>query len=148
MHDEAIKILNRLIEITKDGEDGFKAAAEGLQDPQVKSLFREYSRQRGDMTRQLQAEVARLGGDAETAGSWTGSVHRGWINIMSAVTGKDDGNIVAEAERGEDAAKLAYEEALREPLPPPTRSLVQQQSAAVHAVHDRVRTLELSITRR
>ena len=33
--------LNGLIETLKDGENGFKTAAEGLQDPQVKSLFQQ-----------------------------------------------------------------------------------------------------------
>jgi uncharacterized protein (TIGR02284 family) len=148
MHDEAITILNGLIEITKDGEEGFKTAAEGLQDPQVKALFKEFSRERGEMRRQLQDEVRGLGGDPEKTGSWTGSAHRGWINIKSVVTGKDDGSIIAEAERGEDSAKATFEEALREPLPPATRSLVQHLSAAVHEVHDRVRALEQATTRR
>jgi uncharacterized protein (TIGR02284 family) len=140
--------LNGLIETLKDGENGFKTAAEGLQDPQVKSLFQQYSRQRADMVRELQAEVGRLGGDAETAGSFAGAAHRGWINIKSVVTGKDDGSIIAEAERGEDSAKAAYEEALRAPLSAQTLALVREQSMKIHDAHDRVRSLERAATGR
>ena len=140
--------LNGLIETLKDGENGFKTAAEGLQDAQVKSLFQQYSRQRADMARELQTEVRRLGGDPETAGTFAGAAHRGWINIKSAVTGKDDGTIIAEAERGEDAAKKAYEEALRAPLTTQTLALVREQSMKIHDAHDRVRSLEKATTGR
>jgi uncharacterized protein (TIGR02284 family) len=131
----------------KDGENGFRTAAEGLQDPQVKSLFQQYSRQRADMAREIQSEVRRLGGDPEVAGTFAGAAHRGWINITSIVSGKDDGSIIAEAERGEDAAKRAYEEALRAPLAAQTLALVREQSMKIHDAHDRVRSLEKATAR-
>jgi uncharacterized protein (TIGR02284 family) len=146
--DKVISTLNGLIETLKDGEQGFKTAAEGLQDPEVKTLFQQYSRQRSDMARQLQSEVRRLGGDPEKSGSVAGAAHRGWINIKSVVTGKDDGSIIAEAERGEDSAKKMYEEALLEPLDPVTLALVREQSMKVHDAHDRVRVLEKATTGR
>jgi uncharacterized protein (TIGR02284 family) len=146
--DKTISTLNGLIETLKDGEFGFKTAAEGLQDAQTKALFQQYSRQRAEMARDLQAEVRRLGGDPEKAGSVSGSAHRGWINIKSVVTGKDDASIIAEAERGEDSAKKMYEEALREPLAPQTLALVREQSMKVHDAHDRVRALERATTAR
>jgi uncharacterized protein (TIGR02284 family) len=88
----------------------------------------------------------RDGGDPEKMGSVSGSLHRGWINIKSLVTGGDDGAIIAEAERGEDAAKRAFEDALKADLPAGTRELVQQQSAIVHTAHDEVRALEKTHT--
>ncbi len=140
--DKPISTLNTLIEICKDGEQGFKTAAEGLRDPQVRSLFQQYSRQRGEMARELQGEVRRLGGDPEKSGSIAGAAHRGWMNIKSIVTGKDDAAIIAEAERGEDAAKNSYEEALRAPFFAQTLALVREQSMKVHDAHDRVLALE------
>jgi uncharacterized protein (TIGR02284 family) len=140
--DKTISTLNRLIETCKDGEQGFRTAAEGLQEPQVKSLFQQYSRQRAEMARELQREVRRLGGDPEKSGSIAGIAHRGWINIKSIVTGKDDAAIIAEAERGEDAAKKAYEEALGAPLFTQTLALVREQSMKVHDAHDHVRALD------
>jgi len=147
-NNKAISMLNGLIETCKDGERGFSTAAEGLTDPQTKSSFLTYSRERAQMAHELQGEVRRLGGDPDKSGSMTGSLHRGWINIKSVVSGKDDGSIVAEAERGEDAAKKAYEEALRAGLTGTTLALVQQQSARVHATHDSVRVLEKATSTR
>lgn len=140
--DKTISTLNGLIETCEDGEQGFRTAAEGLKNPQTKSLFLEYSRQREQMARELREEVRRLGGDPEKAGSMSGSIHRGWMNIKSAITGKDDSSIIAEAERGEDVAKEMYEKALKESLPPTIQALVQRQSAMVREAHDRVRAME------
>jgi uncharacterized protein (TIGR02284 family) len=148
MNDKAISTLNSLIETIKDGEQGFRTAAEGLQDPQVKTQFLEYSRQRAQMARELQDEVRRLGGDPEKSGSVSGSVHRGWMNIKSVVTGKNDASIIAEAERGEDVAKGVFENALNEDLPPTTLALVRKQAAQVREVHDRVRALEQAGSKR
>jgi uncharacterized protein (TIGR02284 family) len=140
-NDAAISVLNNLIETCKDGELGFKTAAEGLKNADIKAKFLEYSRQRGEMVRELQAEVRRLGGDPEKSGSVSGSLHRGWLDIKSVVTGKDDHAIVAEAERGEDVAKSAYESALKETLPGTAQTIIQQQAAKVRLAHDHVRDL-------
>ena len=142
MNNDTISTLNSLIETCKDGELGFKTAADGLQSADVKAKFLEYSRQRAEMARELQAEVRRLGGDPEKSGSMSGTMHRGWLDIKSAVTGKDDHAIIAEAERGEDVAKAAYENALKESsLDTTARSIVQQQSTKVRQAHDAVRDL-------
>ena len=140
-NDKAISVLNNLIETCKDGEQGFKTAAEGLSSSDIKSRFMQYARERGQMSSELQAEVRRLGGDPEKSGSMAGALHRGWLDIKSVVTGKDDHAIVAEAERGEDIAKSTYEGALKENLPASAQTLVQQHSARIRQVHDAVRTM-------
>jgi uncharacterized protein (TIGR02284 family) len=141
-NEKAISTLNSLIETLKDGEEGFKTAAEGLTDPQTKTVFQQFSRERGQMAQELQAEVRKLGGDPEKAGSMSGSVHRGWINIKSVVTGKSDASIVAEAERGEDIAKKAFEDAGKAGLPASASAVVHQQAVRVREAHDRVRAME------
>lgn len=140
-NDNAISTLNNLIETCKDGENGFRTAAEGLRSPELKAKFLEYARQRSEMVRELQAAVRTLGGDPETTGSVTASLHRGWMDIKSAILGKDDHAILAEAERGEDVAVAVYENALEESLPAQARTIVQQQAARVRAAHDTVRDL-------
>jgi len=147
-NDQTISTLNSLIETLKDGQDGFRAAAEGLTDPQTKAIFQQYARERAQMAQELQGEVRALGGDPEKAGSMSGSVHRGWINIKSAVTGKDDASIISEAERGEDVAKRAYDEALKASLPASVSAVVSRQAVQVRAAHDKVRSLERSFTGR
>ena len=139
---KAISTLNDLIETCRDSEMGFRTAAGAVRDRHVNTLFERFARQRAEMMRELQDEVRKLGGNPEDSGSVSASLHRGWINIKSLVTGSDDSAIVAEAERGEDIAKAAYEKALKEALPAAARTLIEQQAAIVRTAHDEVRKLE------
>lgn len=140
----AISTLNNLIAICHDGEGGFTTAAGAVKTLHVKSLFERFSRQRAEMARELESEVRKLGGTPSTGGSVTGAIHHGWMNIKSLVTGGDESAIIAEAERGEDAAKAAFQAALKDPLPAGARELIEQQAAIVKVAHDEVRALEKS----
>src|SRR5215207_7252280 len=141
-NDDIISTLNNLIETCKDGQDGFRSAAGGVRNGELKTLFHTYSQQRAQFAAELQGEVRRLGGDPEKTGSTAAALHRGWINIKSAVTGEDEGAIIAECERGEDSAVRNYEEALRQDLPSDVRSIIERQFRQVKEAHDRIRSLE------
>jgi uncharacterized protein (TIGR02284 family) len=140
--EEVISTLNNLIETCRDGQNGFQTAAEGVEDSELKQLFYTYSQQRAGFAGELQDEVRRLGGDPETSGSVAASLHRGWIDIKSAVTGKDNKAVISECERGEDSAVTNYREALDADMPTDVRSVVERQAAEVKKAHDRIRSLE------
>ncbi|MGB7208973.1 MAG: PA2169 family four-helix-bundle protein [Pyrinomonadaceae bacterium] len=140
-NDEVISTLNGLIETCKDGQEGFTEAAEGVERSDLKSLFYEFAQQRSHFAGELQTLVQSLGGDPENTGSIAGSLHRGWINIKSVVTGKDEGSILNECERGEDSAKAAYKAALDNILPAHVLDTVQTQYTSVQAAHDRIKGL-------
>lgn len=140
-NDDVISTLNNLIETCKDGQDGFKEAAEGVDRSDLKTVFYDLGQQRAKFAGELQPLVRELGGDPEKSGSVSASLHRGWINIKSAVTGQDASAILDEAERGEDAAKKAYKNALAESLPANVKSVVQRQADEVMKAHDKVRDL-------
>jgi uncharacterized protein (TIGR02284 family) len=140
-NEAVISTLNGLIETCKDGMEGFKTAAEGVVRPDLKTLFNEFSQQRARFFGELQSLVSELGGDPEASGSFAGAVHRGWMDIKAALTGKDDAAILNECERGEDSAKNAYKEALQTALPSNVVNVLQDQYAAVQAAHDRVKAL-------
>ena len=58
---EIISTVNDLIETLKDGQEGFRQAAEAVNDSQLKTLFSEYSLQRSRFAGELQNEVINLG---------------------------------------------------------------------------------------
>jgi uncharacterized protein (TIGR02284 family) len=139
---EQKKIIDDLIETLKDGQEGFKQAAEGVKDPQLKSLFDEYSVQRARFAMELQGQARSMGeSKPETSGSAAGALHRGWINLKSALTRGDDHAILAECERGEDSAMEEFKKALDNGLTTSVQGIVARQYTQIKEAHDRVRSL-------
>lgn len=140
-NENTISTLNNLIETCKDGQEGFKDAAEGVENTEIKKVFYDYSQQRSQFAGELQQLVRGMGGEPEESSSFSGSIHRGWINIKSIVTGKDETAILNECERGEDVALKQYKEALDEELPENVSEVVRRQYIAVQTAHDRIKAL-------
>ena len=139
---EVISTINNLIETLKDGQEGFKQAAEGVKDPQLKSLFNDYSQQRSRFATELQSQARSLGEpEPETSSTAAGALHRSWINLKSAVTRGDDHAILAECERGEDSAVEEYKKAINENLSAQLREIVSRQYSEIKNTHDRIRNL-------
>lgn len=139
--DDAIDTLNDLIATCKNGERGFRAVAERIDNPRVRSLFTDYSSERHRFAEELQDEVRRLGGDPKRGDTIAGELHRTWMEVKDNVGGTDQ-SLIAEAERGEDVAVSTYRKALEHELPRSSRHLVERQFDQVQQAHDRVRTLE------
>ena len=141
-NDAAISVLNDLIETNKDGEEGFRTAADAVNREELKTMFHMYAQQRARFGSELNNEVLRRGGEPAKTGHVSASLHRGWINLKQAITGKNESAIVDECERGEDSAKSNYEEALKKQLPSDLLSIVETQYAGIKAAHDTVRDLK------
>jgi uncharacterized protein (TIGR02284 family) len=139
---EIISTINNLIETLKDGQEGFKQAAEAVNDINLKSLLYEFSQQRARFASELQSQAMSLGeSKPEESSSTAGAMHRAWINLKSAVTSGDDHAILAECERGEDSAVKEYEEALKIDLPAPLDDIVSREYAEVKNAHDRIKSV-------
>jgi len=140
-NDEIISTLNDLIETSKDGEYGFKTCAEDVKDMELKQVFAAAAQRCAAGVKELQEQVRLLGGDPDKRSSVAGTLHRAWVDVKAAITGKDEQAVLEECERGEDVAKKTYEKALAEGLPDNIRSIVQRQYQGVVENHDRVRDL-------
>jgi uncharacterized protein (TIGR02284 family) len=136
-----VSTLHDLIETCKDGEEGYRKAAENVQRTDLQSVFREYATQRAQFANELQREVARIGGKPETSGTVGGAMHRGWLDVKGSVTGKNEHNVLEEAERGEDAAVKAYQEALGKDLPSDLRSVVEHEYQLIQRAHNQIRSM-------
>jgi uncharacterized protein (TIGR02284 family) len=121
---------------------GFRSASEHVQDLGVRSMFNGIARRRGQFADELKREVERLGGAPEEGGSLAAAVHRGWMDMRSAVSRRDDHAMLAEAARGEESAVKVYEAVLHLPLPPATHAIVEAQYKQVQDACERVRGLE------
>jgi len=136
------EIIDDLIETLKDGQEGFEQAAESVKDPQLKSLFSEYSQQRARFAVELRSKAQSPDErESKMSGSAAGALHRGWINLKSAVTQGDDHSILAECERGEDSAVEEFRKALNNGLSAPVQEIVSRQYVQIKEAHDRVKNL-------
>jgi uncharacterized protein (TIGR02284 family) len=146
-HMKTISILNGLIATLKDGEKGYRAAADDVDAPELQSLFEEYSFERRQFAGDLQAIVRTFGEyDPEDDGSVAGAVHRGWLNLKSTFTIKDEHAVLVECERGEAFALAEFEKALADPeLSPSIGAIVREQYRQIQAAHDRIRDLRDSL---
>lgn len=140
MHDP-IDVLKSLAEISRDGEAGFKTAAEAATDARVKSTLTTASTRCAEGAVELETEITKLGGEATHSGTVAGTMHRAWTNLKATVTGGDDKAVLSECERGEDAAKAAYEKALEEDLPLDVAMLVRRQYQGVRHNHDLIKSM-------
>jgi uncharacterized protein (TIGR02284 family) len=136
------EVVDSLIETLKDGQQGFKEAAENVKDPQLKSLFHDFAQQRARLLVELRSKAQSPDErESDVSGSAAGALHRGWINLKSALTKGDDHAILAECERGEDSAVQEYQKALNNGLSAPVREIVSRQYTDIKAAHDRIRDL-------
>jgi uncharacterized protein (TIGR02284 family) len=135
--------LQKLIEILRDGHQGFLELEKNLKDEQARTLFREQTLERAGFAGELENELHRLGvKDVKVPHSTTaGKVHRAWGELKARLGGGDHA-LLSTAEQGEDEAKSAYEEVLKsETLALPLREILLRQQRHVLATHDRVKAL-------
>ena len=140
---EVISTLNSLIETLKDGQEGFRQAAQAVKDAPMQTLFNELSLQRSKFAGELQSQAIQLGeSNPEDSSSTAGALHRAWINLKSVLTSQDDHAILAECERGEDSAVAEYRKAMEDDsLSAPVREIVSRQYTDVKAAHDKIKAL-------
>jgi uncharacterized protein (TIGR02284 family) len=145
--DQTASTLNELVQTAIDGENGFRAAAESVEDSNLRHLFESYAQQRAEFAAELQLEVRRLAQDPVDTGHAAAALHRSWMDIKAGLTGRDEASVIAECERGEDTAISAYQKALDSELPDDLRMIVQRQFVEVQEAHGHIRSLERSHAR-
>lgn len=139
----ATGVINDLIEINNDRVAGFEKATADIKDENIdlKELFLGYAEQ----SRKNGQELAAIVGSAdeiETGNSVSGTLHRAWIDVKALFGGSDRASILSEAERGEDAIKKAYKDALASgELPANAVDVVSSQATGINAAHDQIKAL-------
>lgn len=138
---ETVAKLQDLAQINLDSRDGFRHAAEQLEGEPVTQLFRRLAEERARQAKELQHYVAINEQEPQRKGSFAAAVHRTWMSIRGSLSGNDLHAVLAEAERGEDHIKEAYEDVLKKTAGSAVNDVLQRQYAAVKQGHDLVREL-------
>jgi uncharacterized protein (TIGR02284 family) len=134
--------LRDLIETLLDGHKGFIELEKNLKDPEARQLFREETLVRANFAAELENELHHFGvKDVKVASSTAGKVHRAWGELKARLGGGDHA-LLATAEKGEDEAEDAYEEALAgEDFPLPLREMLLRQQRHILGAHERVKAM-------
>jgi len=143
--EKSTEVLNDLIEINNDRVAGFEHASKDLGDGD-KDLS-DFFRNQRELSRQnvfeLSKIVNQIGGEAENGHSVSGTIHRNWLGVKATFSGRDRKSILEECERGEDAIKKAYQDALNDEngLPEEYRQIVAKQQQSIIASHNKIKLL-------
>ena len=82
---DAISVVENLIETCKDGKKGYEDAAQHVKRADLKTYFNEQSLERSRFAGELEGELVRLGKpDKKVSGSASASMHRAWLDTKVA----------------------------------------------------------------
>ena len=137
---DAVKVLNDLVQTSEDGKIGFAEAAEKVTAPELKTVFHQRALDCAEAATELQTLVKTLGGEPKDSGTIAGAVHRGWAKVKATVGDTNIGTL-EEVESAEDKAKATYTKALNADLPPMARGVVQRQHEGAVRNHNLIRDL-------
>jgi uncharacterized protein (TIGR02284 family) len=141
-----LTILKTLTSTLNDSIKGYRDSAEHVESQEFRQMFNDFAQQREQAATELKAEVRRLGGEPDEDGSTLGSIHQTWVDLKSAITGRDDKAIINEVERGEDYLKEKFETALADDnLGAECRTVIERAYQSVREGHDRMSQLKHSL---
>jgi uncharacterized protein (TIGR02284 family) len=141
MANDTIDVIETLIETCRDGQEGYRDAAEHTKNAELKEFFNRQSLERAKFAGELENVAQRLGkSDPDRGPSITNKLHRAWFDLKQKLGGGEV-SILESVESGEDNAKKHYQEALRADLPLDVHTIVETQAHSVLAAHDQVRAL-------
>jgi uncharacterized protein (TIGR02284 family) len=142
--EKSIEVLNSLIEINNDRIAGYETASKETEESDLKKIFPELKRTSERCNSELIGEVANLGGTPTTETRTSGKMYRVWMDVKSAITGKDRKALLNSCEFGEDIAVDTYRKVLRDNAQDITahqQTLLNAQFSQIKADHDHIRRL-------
>ncbi|WCT14927.1 transaldolase [Mucilaginibacter jinjuensis] len=142
---QAMETINDLIRINNDRVEGFNKASQDLEEQYngVDAVFSKLASESQQYVVELSDIMQQYGGEVVEGSSTSGLLHRTWLDIKAAFTGHDAEAILNECERGEDAIKAAYLDALspENELSPELVQVLQIQQMGVIEGHDLIKAM-------
>ena len=139
------RLLNDLILINNDRVVGYQKAMEELkdEDSDLKLLFQEKVNQSNEFKAELVNKIIETGNKVEDGTTNAGKIYRIWMDVKAFFGGSDRKVVLDNCVDGEDAALLAYNDALTSVgLSPNARNILTNHHAALKISYDRIRALK------
>lgn len=124
--------IREILEKNRDAEKGFTKAAKNAKNPSLKTYFQNKSQNRADFNTRLLREIRATYSQFEVEGSFTGTIHRAWMDVKALFSADDDERMLEESIRGDKAALEEYNDVLDyKNLPVGLRHLLNEQRETI-----------------
>lgn len=114
VNDEMIDRLEEILEKNRDAAKGYAKAAENASSPDLKSYFQRKSSERKDFNATLKSKMVSAYDEVDDGSSFSGAIHRTWMDVKALFSGDNDEAMLEEAIKGDKAAVEEYEEILED----------------------------------
>lgn len=142
-HEKLVDQLEEILEKNRDAVKGYTKAAENATNGSLKAFFQDRARDRKTFNSDLKRELVANYDDIDDDGSFTGTIHRAWMDVKSFFSADDDESMLEEAIRGEKASVDEYEDVLEDSdLPPSIATMLRQQKMKIQEDLNRVKSME------
>lgn len=143
-NESQIEILNDLVLINNDRIEGYKKAAGNLKEhnSELLSVFGSLERESRHNVEELNQHIVGMGGTPDTGTTTGGKIYRAWMDVKATFGGDDAKGVLQSCEGGEDAAKRAYDSAMKSgELTDICVPMVARQQEAQLQSHDKIKAL-------
>jgi uncharacterized protein (TIGR02284 family) len=106
--------LNRCIEAATDAEKTYAIAATNVRDGRLRVMLHDQAKRRGALVSELQGLLESLGCEAENAGTTTGALRRGLLDLKIALGSAGGRALLAECEQADGRAVAVYDGARKQ----------------------------------
>ena len=128
LNEKIYEEMREILEKNRDAEKGFAKAAENAKNLGLKTYFDKKSAERRAFNGQLISAIQTIYSDFDAEGSFTGTIHRVWMDMKAFISGDNDESMLEESIRGDKAAVEEYTEVLKDnTLPSSIRHLISEQ---------------------
>lgn len=125
---EIYSVIREILKKNRDAEKGFAKAAENAKDARLQTFFRKKSGERQEFNARLLSEIQTAYSEFDATGSFSGTIHRTWMDVKTLFSADDDESMLEESIRGDKAAVEEYDDVLDyKHLPAGLRFLLNEQ---------------------
>ncbi len=144
-NEKTIDTLNTLVKINNDRIEGYEKASENTEERDLKDLFSTLKQTSQKFLDELKSEIKKLGGQVTEGTTTSGEFFRAWMDVKSALAGKDRKAVLNSCEYGEEQADETYQEILNdksEHLSPQQQSMIKEQHNLLKADQSKIKSMQ------
>jgi uncharacterized protein (TIGR02284 family) len=127
---EEAALLNDLLQMNLDSQNGYETAAEALENQEYAIRFRQFAQERKENADELTHLLRTHGHQASKSGTLSGLFHQGWLNL-EALLASGDGVLLAECERVDALILAAYQNVMGKPGDAEVTKLLRRQFTVI-----------------